>query len=131
MDVPIDPWHALRAVNPPRFKVSETCSSFALEPFHALELFSVVILAAKKSTYTQTYLYADMASTTSSADIGRRVSDEERQLWKKAFYLPKLPQNITVMRRILEEYSQIPANEVDDHILKIVSIPFPSTIGRA
>jgi hypothetical protein len=57
-----------------------------------------------------------------SSKLEAPVNDAQRQLWNNSFYLPKLPENIDVARKILEDYSEIPASEVDDHILKIVSI---------
>lgn len=67
---------------------------------------------------------------TTSQEVEPPISDEQRQMWKNSFYLPKLPENIDVARRILRDYSGIPENEIDSHILKIrdqgwAIFPFP------
>jgi hypothetical protein len=56
-----------------------------------------------------------------SQEAKSRVTDEQRAEFKKRFYSAKLPENFDVARQVLEQYSGIPANQVDDHVLKIVS----------
>ena len=41
----------------------------------------------------------------------------QRQTWS---YLTDLPPNIDAMRELLEGYSQIPAEEIDRHLHKVV-----------
>lgn len=42
--------------------------------------------------------------------------------WKANTYLEKLPDDIQPFRELLETYSKVPAEEVDDRLYKIVWI---------
>jgi hypothetical protein len=43
-------------------------------------------------------------------------------VWKANTYLEKLPDDIQPFREVLETYSKIPPEEVDDRLYKIVRI---------
>ena len=47
----------------------------------------------------------------------------EIQKWA---FMPNLPDNIAPIRDLLIRYSQIPAEEIEPHLLKIVSYLYPS-----
>jgi len=48
--------------------------------------------------------------------------EEVRANWGVAFYQDKLPDNIGRMRTLLETYSKIPPEEIDDHLYNIVRV---------
>lgn len=54
-------------------------------------------------------------------DTKSRVTDDQRARFKKQFYSPHLPERFEAAKQILEQYSGIPADEVNKHVLRIVS----------
>lgn len=58
--------------------------------------------------------------SNASQEAESRISEEKRADFKRMFYSTELPENFDVARRVLEQYSHIPAEQVDDHVLKIV-----------
>lgn len=43
-----------------------------------------------------------------------------KALWKKQNFEDKVPEDLGAFRTLLETYSKIPPEEVDEHLLKIV-----------
>ncbi len=43
-----------------------------------------------------------------------------KEQWKKFTYQDTLPANYSAFRKLLEEYSHIPSDEVETHLYKIV-----------
>lgn len=43
--------------------------------------------------------------------------------WRKHVYLQDLPADIGPARKLLEEYSRVPPDEVDNHIHRVVGAP--------
>lgn len=68
---------------------------------------------------SSTRLMASMPDVTREAK--ERVTEQQRERFKKQFYSPQLPPRFDAARRILEQYSNIPAGQINDHVLKIVS----------
>ncbi|KAJ9632833.1 hypothetical protein H2204_007563 [Knufia peltigerae] len=63
-------------------------------------------------------------------DTKSRVTDDQRARFKKQFYSPHLPERFEAAKQILEQYSGIPADEVNKHVLRIrdqgwAILPFP------
>lgn len=54
-----------------------------------------------------------------------KVTKEE---WEKYTYNEGLPENYGPFRDLLQVYSKIPADEVDEHLLSIVSYAYPHNI---
>ena len=42
--------------------------------------------------------------------------------WKQLTYVDELPEDIGPFRKLLEDYSKVPPNKVDEHLLNAVGI---------
>lgn len=56
-------------------------------------------------------------------DPKSRVTDDQRERFKKQFYSIHLPERFDAAKQVLEQYSGIPTDEVNEHVLRIVSFP--------
>ncbi|KAL6241301.1 hypothetical protein RBB50_011774 [Rhinocladiella similis] len=63
-------------------------------------------------------------------DPKSRVTDDQRERFKKQFYSIHLPERFDAAKQVLEQYSGIPTDEVNEHVLRIrdqgwAILPFP------
>ena len=55
-------------------------------------------------------------------------ADARALAWKAKNYQEALPDDIGLFRALLEQYSNIPAERVDEHLYQIVSIEYVSLV---
>jgi hypothetical protein len=49
-------------------------------------------------------------------------SESDLETWKKLTYIDELPQDIGLFRKLLEQYSRVPPNEIDELLFNTVGI---------
>lgn len=48
--------------------------------------------------------------------------EQALETWKKLAYIDEVPEDIGPFRKLLEEYSKVPPNEIDELLLNTVGI---------